>query len=176
MDFEQTLLEVSILDNFLHQVCVFRADPPTKTTAVASDLQIHFFNAIQLLNGNYKKQVFHVLYQFCVFRSDPSTKMVAPASDWLRYFRRIHCNRWTDMTKLDRWQILLKHPLSMSIGAAVVEWLSSWLAEQEDRGSIPGLATWIFRDWFPASPLEFSEIGYLLLPSRDMAERSLKRR
>ena len=25
--------------------------------------------------------------------------------------------------------------------AAVAEWLSSWLAEQEDRGSIPGLAT-----------------------------------
>ena len=29
---------------------------------------------------------------------------------------------------------------------------------------------------FPASPLEFSEIGYLLLPSRDMAERSINRR
>ena len=42
--------------------------------------------------------------------------------------------------------------------------LSSWLAEQEVRGSIPGLAATI------------SEIGYLLLPSRDMAERSLKRR
>ena len=26
-------------------------------------------------------------------------------------------------------------------GAVVAEWLSSWLAEQEDRGSIPGLAT-----------------------------------
>ena len=26
-------------------------------------------------------------------------------------------------------------------GAAVVEWLSSWLAEQEGQGSIPGLAT-----------------------------------
>ena len=38
------------------------------------------------------------------------------------------------------------------------EWLSSWLAEQEVRGSIPSLATWI------------SEIGYLLLPSRRMAE------
>ena len=38
------------------------------------------------------------------------------------------------------------------------EWLSSWLAEQE------------------ASPLEVSEIGYLLLPSRDMAEIPLKRR
>ena len=32
-------------------------------------------------------------------------------------------------------------------GAVVAEWLSSWLVEQEDRGSIPGLATWIFRDW-----------------------------
>ena len=46
----------------------------------------------------------------------------------------------------------------------VTEWLSSWLAEQEVRGSIRGLATWI------------SEIGYLLLPSRDMAEMPLKRR
>ena len=33
------------------------------------------------------------------------------------------------------------------MGAAVAEWLSSWLAEQKDRGSIIGLATWIFRDW-----------------------------
>ena len=31
--------------------------------------------------------------------------------------------------------------------AAVAEWLSSWLAEQEDRGSIPRLATWIFSEW-----------------------------
>ena len=38
------------------------------------------------------------------------------------------------------------------VGAAVADWLSSWLAEQEDRGSIPCLATWIFRDWLsPAS-------------------------
>ena len=29
---------------------------------------------------------------------------------------------------------------------------------------------------FPASPLEFSEIGYLLLPSRNMAEIPLNRR
>ena len=31
-------------------------------------------------------------------------------------------------------------------GALVAEWLSSWLAEQEDRGSIPGLASRILRD------------------------------
>ena len=43
-------------------------------------------------------------------------------------------------------------------------WLNSWLAEQEVRGSIPRLATWI------------SEIGYLLLLSRNMAEIPLKRR
>ena len=39
-----------------------------------------------------------------------------------------------------------------------------WLAEKGVWGSILGLATWI------------SEIGYLLLPSRDMAETLIKRR
>ena len=43
------------------------------------------------------------------------------------------------------------------VGAAVVEWLSSWIAEQEDRGSIPGLATRIFRDWL--SPASKSRYG-----------------
>ena len=38
------------------------------------------------------------------------------------------------------------HFYDLSAGAAVAEWLGSWLAEQEDRGSIPGLATCIFRD------------------------------
>ena len=45
-----------------------------------------------------------------------------------------------------------------------IEWLSSWLAEQDVRVSIPRLATRI------------SEIGYLLLPSRNMAEIPLTRR
>ena len=44
----------------------------------------------------------------------------------------------------------------------MVKWLSSWLVEQVVWGSISGLATTI------------SEIGYLLLPSHDMAERSLR--
>ena len=43
------------------------------------------------------------------------------------------------------------------LGAAVVEWLSSWLAEQGYRGSIPGLANWIFRDWL--SPASKSRYG-----------------
>ena len=44
-------------------------------------------------------------------------------------------------------------------GCWVNRWLSSWLAEQEVRGSIPSLATWIFRDWLsPASKLRYAEI------------------
>ena len=42
--------------------------------------------------------------------------------------------------------------------------LSSWLAEQEVRVPIPGLAATI------------SKIGYLLLPGRDIVYISLKRR
>ena len=48
-----------------------------------------------------------------------------------------------------------------SSGGVVVKLLA---CGAEGRGSIPGLAATI------------SEIGYLLLPCRDMAERSLKRR
>ena len=48
-------------------------------------------------------------------------------------------------------------------GAAVAEWWSSWLAEQEDRGSIPGLATWIFRDWL--SPASKSRYGWKIAKS-----------
>ena len=48
--------------------------------------------------------------------------------------------------------------------AAVVKWFSFWLAEKEVRGSIYSLAATI------------SEIGYILLQSRDIAEISLKRR
>ena len=44
----------------------------------------------------------------------------------------------------------------------MVKWLSSWLAEREARGSIPGLTATIL------------EIGYLLLLSRDMAEQIAK--
>ena len=52
--------------------------------------------------------------------------------------------------------------MNTELGAVVVKWLSSWLAEQEVRGSILGLAAMI------------SEICYFLLSSRDMAEIPLK--
>ena len=65
---------------------------------------------------------------------------------------------WTqflwDYTKMSKWNIRREiveqyhsmvrqsiHFTSFKTGAAVAEWLSSLLAEQEERGSIPGLAT-----------------------------------
>ena len=63
------------------------------------------------------------------------------------------------VVKIKRNFLILLHFL----GAAVAEWLSSWLAEQEDRGSIPGLATWIFRDWL--SPASKSRYGWKIAKS-----------
>ena len=48
-------------------------------------------------------------------------------------------------------------------GAVVAELLSSWLAEQEDRGLILRLATWIFRDWL--SPASKSRYGWKIAKS-----------
>ena len=45
----------------------------------------------------------------------------------------------------------------------MAEWLSYVLVEQEDRGSIPGLATWIFRDWL--SPASKSRYGWKIAKS-----------
>ena len=55
---------------------------------------------------------------------------------------------WTSLTYILCW------------GAAVAEWLSL-------RSKRTGVR-------FPVSPLEFSEIGYLLLPSQDMAKKIAK--
>ena len=57
----------------------------------------------------------------------------------------------------------LNMQIPLQKGAAVAEWLSSWLAEQEDRGSIPSLATWFFRDWL--SPASKSRYGWKIAKS-----------
>ena len=53
-----------------------------------------------------RKQVLNALYQDCVFRADRKNKMAALASDWLRHFRLLLWNHWTDSMKLDRKQDL----------------------------------------------------------------------
>ena len=45
------------------------------------------------------KQDLNVLYQVCVFRADRKNKMAALASDWLRHFRLLLWNRWTEFNE-----------------------------------------------------------------------------
>ena len=42
------------------------------------------------------------LYQVCVFRTDRKNKMAAPASDWLRYFRLLLWNLWTEFNETEQ--------------------------------------------------------------------------
>ena len=49
-----------------------------------------------------RKQDLNVLYQVCVFRADRKNKMTALASDWLRHFRLLLWNRWTEFN--ETWQ------------------------------------------------------------------------
>ena len=55
---------------------------------------------------------------------------------------------------------LILRLLMIDLGAAVAEWLSSWLADQEDRSSISGLAT---SDWL--SPASKSRYGWKIAKS-----------
>ena len=57
-----------------------------------------------------RKQDLNILYQVCVFRADWKNKMAALASDWLRLFRLLLWNRWTEFNKT--WQeARSQHPL-----------------------------------------------------------------
>ena len=49
-----------------------------------------------------RKQDLNVLYQVCVFRADRKNKMAVLASDWLRHFRLLLWNRWTELN--ETWQ------------------------------------------------------------------------
>ena len=49
-----------------------------------------------------RKQDLNVFYQVCVFRADRKNKMAALASDWLRHFRLLRWNRWTEFN--ETWQ------------------------------------------------------------------------
>ena len=49
-----------------------------------------------------RKQDLNVLYQVCVFWADRKNKMAALASDWLRHFRLLLTNRWTEFN--ETWQ------------------------------------------------------------------------
>ena len=49
-----------------------------------------------------RKQDLNIPYQVCVFRADRKNKMAALASDWLRHFRLLLWNGWTEFNQ--SWQ------------------------------------------------------------------------
>ena len=49
-----------------------------------------------------RKRDLNVLYHVCVFRADRKNKMAGLASDWLRHFRLLLWNRWTEFN--ETWQ------------------------------------------------------------------------
>ena len=75
-----------------------------------------------------RKQDLNALYQVCVFQADRKNKMAALASDWLRHFRLLLWNGWTEFN--ETWQeARSQHPLPSLC-------FSSRSEKQDDR---PGL-------------------------------------
>ena len=80
----------------LYQVCVFR--PIRKTRWPPWSLigwDISQFSS-ETDEQNLTKQDLKVLYQVCLFRADRKNKMTALASNWLRHFRLLLWNIWTE--------------------------------------------------------------------------------
>ena len=79
-----------------------------------------------------RKQDLNVLYKFCVFRADRKNKMADLASDWLRHFRLLPWNCWTDFN--ETWQearfqrslqsLCFSGPIAINIMTALA---SDWL-------------------------------------------------
>ena len=87
-----------------------------------------------------RKQDLNIFYQVCVFRADRKNKMVALASDWLRHFRLLRWNRWTEFK--ETWQeARSQRPLPSLC-------FSGWSEKQDGRPSL-----WL-AETFSTSPLK----------------------
>ena len=110
-----------------------------------SSLTFHIFDfssetTEQNLTKLDRKQDLNVLYQVCVFRADRKNKMATLASDWLRHFRLLLWNRWTEFN--ETWQeARSQHPLPSLC-------FLGWSEKQDGR---PGL--WL-AETFSTSPLK----------------------
>ena len=65
-----------------------------------------FSTSLKPLNGIQRNltgsKILNILYKVCVFRADRKNKMAALISDWLRHFRLLHWNLWTEFN--ETWQ------------------------------------------------------------------------
>ena len=87
-----------------------------------------------------RKQDLNALYQVCVFRADRKNKMAALASNWLRHFRLLLWNRWTEFN--ETWQEARSQPPLPSL---------CFSGRSEKQDGHPGL--WL-AETFLTSPLK----------------------
>ena len=92
-----------------------------------------------------RKQDLNVLYQVCVFRADQKNKMAALASDWLRHFRLLLWNRWTEFN--ETWQEARSQPPLPSL---------CFSGRSEKQDGHPGL--WLAETFSTSSPTPLNRI------------------
>ena len=88
-----------------HALSVVRRPSSVRRPSVVVNFHIFDFSSETAERNSTKldrKQDLNFLYQVCVFRGDRKNKMAALASDWLRHFRHLLWNRWTEFNKT--WQ------------------------------------------------------------------------
>ena len=107
------LLDKMKVDDVLYQNFVFWNNPPTKTSAIASDWPTYFellcneCNEENLTKIN-PKLVLNALYQVCVFRPGLSSTKTILASDYISFYVSIFSSALAErsLTTLGRKQIL----------------------------------------------------------------------
>ena len=129
---ESTKLDRKQTLNVLYQVCVFRAD--LKNNMASRPLIgweiFDFFSKTTERNSTKldRKEDLNVLYQVFVFRADRKNRTAALASDWLRHFRLLLRNLWTEFN--ETWQEAISQRLLPSLC------FLGWSEKQDGR---PGL-------------------------------------
>ena len=140
--------------NVLYQVCVFsgRSEktrwPPWPL--IGWDI-FDFFSETAERNSTKldRKQDLNVLYQVCVFRADRKNKMAALVSDWLRHFRLLLWNRWSEFN--ETWQEARPQRPLPSL---------CFSGQSEKQDGRPGL--WL-AETFSTSPLKTAERNWTKL-------------
>ena len=114
-----------------------------------------------------RKQDLNALYKVCVFRADRKNKMAALASNWLRHFRLLLWNRWTEFNKT--WQeARSQRPLARFCFSGLSEKQDGcsglWLAETFSTSPLNGIQRNLTESKISTSLTKFVFIGPISKP------------
>ena len=128
-----------------HPLSVVRRPSVRRPSVVLPSLTFHIFDFSSITAERnstklVRKQDLNVLYQVCVFRADRKNKMAVLSSDWLRNFRLLLWNRWTEFNEACQ-EVRSQRPLPSLC----------FLGRSEKQDGRPGL--WLAKT-FSTSPLK----------------------